>query len=125
MLWGALAESPYPDVRDFLVKHLAARAGSLSSEALRGVWATTLLAVHRGGRAKKKALDQIADRVAKTPSEAHELLPLLAIALRSVRAPERRTALAAIARAAHREPKLHAAIARYLPELTISREVAA
>jgi hypothetical protein len=81
--------------------------------------------VHRGGRAKRGALNQIADRIARRPAEAEALLPLLAIALRSVRAPEQRTALAAVARAAIREPALRGAVARALPELKLSGEVAA
>ena len=90
------------------------------------MWATTLLAVHRGGRAKRAALNQIADRIMRAvQAEAEALLPLLAIALRSVRAPEQRTALAAVARAAIREPALRGAVARALPELKLSGEVAA
>jgi hypothetical protein len=125
VLWGALAESPYDDVRAFLVKHLGERAASFGAETLRHVWATSLLAVHRGGRAKRGALDQIAERIAKRPAEAESLLPLLGVALRSVRAPERRTAIAAVARAALREPALRGAIARVLPELKLAGEAAA
>ena len=125
LLWGALAESPYADARAVLVRHMVEREKTLGPETLRHVWATALLAVHRGGRAQRGALNQIADRIARRPAEAEALLPLLAIALRSVRAPERRTALAAVARAAHREPSLRAAVARALPELQLSGEVAA
>lgn len=121
VLWAALAESPYDDVRTVLVKHLRDREGTFGPETLRRVWITTLLAVHRGGRAKRTALLQIAARIAKKPAEADELLPLLGIALRSVRAPERRTAIAAIASAAVRDPSLTRAIARALPDLTIER----
>ena len=122
---AALAESPYDDARAFLVKHLGEQMPRFGPETLRHVWATTLLAVHRGGRAKRAALNQIADRVARRPAEAESLLPLLAVALRSVRAPERRTALAAVTRAALREPALRGALARVLPELKILGEAAA
>lgn len=121
VLWGALAESPYDDVRSVLVKHLRDREGSFGPETLRHVWITSLLAVHRGGRAKRAALLQIAARIAKKPAEAEQLLPLLGIALRSVRAPERRTAIAAIASAAVRDPALSRTIARVLPDFTIER----
>jgi hypothetical protein len=125
VLWAALAESPYDDARAVLVKHLAERQKDFGPETLRHVWATALLAVHRGGRAKRGALQQIAERIARRPAEAEALLPLLGVALRSVRAPERRTALAALARAALREPRLQAAIARTMPELKISSEAVA
>jgi hypothetical protein len=125
LLWAALSESPYDDARGLLVRHLGEREKSFGPETLRHLWATTLLAVHRGGRAKRGALNQIAERIARRPAEAEALLPLLAIALRSVRAPERRTALAAVARAALREPVLQGAIARALPELKLSGEAAA
>jgi hypothetical protein len=125
LLWGALAESPYDDARGFLVRHLREREASFGPETLRQLWATALLAVHRGGRAKRSALDQIAARVARRPAEAEALLPLLGIALRSVRAPERRAALAAIATAAVREPALGSALARLLPDLQIDREAVA
>jgi hypothetical protein len=120
VLWAALSESPYDDVRAFLVKHLAERQGTLSDDTLKHVWVTTLLAVHRGGRAKRVALDQVAERIARRPAEAEALLPLLGIALRSVRAPERRVALAAVARAAMRQPSLSGVIGRVLPELELS-----
>lgn len=120
-LWAALAESPYDDARGFLVKHLDARQKAFGAATLRHVWATTLLAVRRGGKAKRGALDQIAARLARHPAEADSLLPLLGIALRSVRAPERRTALAAVARAAVHDPALTSAISRVLPELTLVR----
>jgi hypothetical protein len=125
VLWAALAESPYDDARALLVKHLRERQKDFGPETLRHVWATALLAVHRGGRAKRGALQQIAERIARRPADADALLPLLAVALRSVRAPERRTALAAVARAALREPRLQAALARAVPELKISSEAVA
>jgi hypothetical protein len=124
LLWAALSESPYDDARAFLVKHLGARQAELGPETLRAVWVTALLAVHRGGRAKRAALNQIAARVARRPAEAESLLPLLGIALRSVRAPERRAALAAVATAAVREPALERALERALPELTLERGAA-
>ncbi len=124
-LWAALAESPYDDARAFLVKHLEARQRALEPGVLRHVWASSLLAVHRGGKAKRAAVAQIAERVVRRPGEAEALLPLLGIALRSVRPPDRRAALAALARAAFASPSLGAAIERRLPELKLSPEHAA
>ena len=118
-LWRALAESPYDDARTFLVKHLDQRLPSLEPSSLQHVWATTLLAVHRGARAKPAAARQLADRIARRPAEAEALLPLLGHALRSVRAPERMAAVAALSRAAFEAPQLQEAIARKLPELKL------
>ncbi len=125
LLWAALSESPYEDVRAFLVKHLGERESTFEADTLRQLWVTILLAVHRGGRAKRAALTQVAERVARRPAEAASLLPLLGLALRSVRAPERRTALAAVTRAAFREPRLREAIAHALPELRLESTEAA
>lgn len=125
MLWAALAESPYPDTRERLIAHLEVRAAALTPESVRHVWATTLLAVHRGSRAKRRALEQIATRAIAMPEEIDALLPLLAIALRSVREPERRAAIAALCRAALGSPSIAGSIARGLPELSISTEAGA
>ena len=125
VLWAALSESPYDDVRAFLVKHLKERESTFAPETLRHLWVTILLGVHRGGKSKRAALRQIAERVARRPADAGSLLPLLGLALRSVRPPERRTALAAVARAAFLEPALRAAIARDLPEISLESSEAA
>ncbi|HEY3446482.1 MAG TPA: hypothetical protein VGK67_08955 [Myxococcales bacterium] len=125
LLWAALAESPWDDVRAALAKHLEERAKVLSPESVRHVWASVLLGVHRGGREKRRVVKQLADRIAQAPGEARSLLPLLSVSLRSVRAPERRGALAGLAQAAFREPRLRAAIATALPELKLFAEEAA
>lgn len=169
-LWAALSETPYADVRAFLVRHLEVRQAALSPEALRHVWATTLLAIHGGSspwyggsatrhggsgarhggssaqhggseapydgsgnrtgsplrdggaRSKRAALRQITDRIVAHPGEADALLGLLRVALRSVRPPERRAALGAVARAAFRAPALRDAIRRRIPELRLFEE---
>jgi hypothetical protein len=118
-LWGALFESPYEDVRSFLIAHLTARQRAYAPETLRHLWVTALLAVHRGSRDKKAVIDQIAGRIIEKPAEAEALLPLLGVALRSVREPERRAALAALARAAFEQPALRTAISAKLPELKL------
>jgi hypothetical protein len=124
-LWAALSESPYDDVRGRLVVRLKEWEKVLDREALLRVWATSLLAIHRGGKAKRQVVKQLAERIVSAPAEAEALLPLLGIALRSVRAPERRGALAALGRAAHRAPQLRAAIASRLPELKLLDEAVA
>lgn len=117
LLWAALAESPHAEVRAFLLAHLALRSSALDEGSLRHLWASVLLAVHRGSRAKQRAITQVAKAVADEPSKADELLPLLAVALRSVRAPERRGGLAAIAQAVAKNPALSSAVTRHVPEL--------
>ncbi|MBI5549732.1 MAG: hypothetical protein HY901_38080, partial [Deltaproteobacteria bacterium] len=124
-LWLALAESPWDEVRAELARHLESRARQLSPQTVRHVWASVLLGVHRGGREKRRVVQQLAVRIVKTPDEATLLLPLLSVALRSLRAPERRSALAGLAQAAFREPRLRAAIGAALPELKLFAEEAA
>jgi hypothetical protein len=124
-LWAALPESPYDDVRAHLVARLEAHAARVAPGSLPHVWATALLAVHRGGKQKPQVARQIAARAIAHPDEAPSLLPLLAIALRSLRVPERCAALAALVRAAERRPGLGEAIARHLPELKIFDDAAA
>lgn len=123
-LWTALAENPYDDVRFFLLKHLEEREKALGQTALQRVWATTILAVHRGAHQKRAALSQISARIVAHPAEAEPLLTLFSYALRSVRVPERRAALAAVSKAAFRAPTLRSAIGRKLPELSLFAEEA-
>jgi hypothetical protein len=124
VLWAALAESPHADARAFLLSLLARRRGALEAthlgeRSLHHLWATTLLEVQRGSRAKQRALDQLGLRLETQPQLADELLPLVSIALRSVRETERRGALASLVRAATRQPEVRAAIARHAPEIEI------
>lgn len=123
-LWVALSENPYDDVRFFLLKHLVTREKALGEKALHRVWAATILAVHRGAHQKRAALSQISARIVAQPGEAEPLLTLFSYALRSVRPPERRAALAAVSKAAFRAPALRSAISRKLPELSLFAEEA-
>lgn len=122
LLWAAMAESPWPEVREALVNQLSNREALYGPETLRSVWATSLLAIHRGGRAKRAVAAQVADRIVSAQNEAESLLPLLAIALRSIRAPERRHALASLSRATLRAPNLRAKVETLLPELKLPVE---
>ncbi|MBX7115156.1 MAG: hypothetical protein K1X64_12575 [Myxococcaceae bacterium] len=122
LLWAAMAESPWSEVRDAMVAQLSERQAIYTPETLRAVWATSLLAIHRGGRAKRAVAVQVADRIISMQGEADALLPLLAIALRSIRAPERRQALAHLARATLRVPALRTKVEALLPELKLSTE---
>jgi hypothetical protein len=124
VLWAALAESPHTDARAFLLSLLAKRRSAfeqtqLGDKSLLHLWATTILEVNRGSRAKQRALSQLGERLEAQPQQAHVLLPLLSFALRSVRETERRGALAALVRTAVRQPEVRAAIARHAPEVEI------
>ena len=118
-LWGALSESPYEDVRGHLLAHLKEREVTFSPGTLRAVWASALLAISKGSRTKQTVLKQLAERLVQKPAEAEEICGLLSIALRSVRAPERRGALAALAKAVWQKPALRQIIEQKLPELTL------
>lgn len=125
-IWRRLIESPYDDVRQPLIAELDARllgrdpattdVGS-DPHSLHLLWASVVLNVHRGSRIKPRVLDQIARRLERRPEEAGTLLPLLGAALRSVRASERRTGLAAVVGVAERRPDLLGAIRLAFPEL--------
>ena len=117
-LWFALTESPYPDVRDVVIDNAKKWREEAPPKTLRHVWSSAMLAVHRGSSAKRRVPRQIAERIATHPTEAEELLPILRVALRSVRPPERATALAALARALRDNVELRGLAARLIPELT-------
>ncbi len=124
VFWAALTESPYGDARAFLLGLLARRrfaleASNLGEKNLHHLWATTLLEIHRGSRAKQRALTQLGERIESQPQQADALLPLLVLALRSVRESERRGALSALVRAAVRREEVRLAIARHAPSLEI------
>jgi hypothetical protein len=125
-LWSRLLETPYDDVRFRLVEELNQRTHgapgptALKRQNLSMVWTTVLLGVHRGGRAKLKALRQISEAIAEQPDRAAGLVPVLAVAIRSVRPPEVRAGLAAIVSAVAARPDLEATLARCLPELRLT-----
>jgi hypothetical protein len=117
MLHVAMAESPYGDVQDAFSKHLGDWQASLPEGSARQLWATLLMATRSGGRAKQRALRELTARLCERADDRAALLPLLAVLLRSVREPERRSALAALGRAAFTSPELRDEIARAIPEL--------
>lgn len=118
-LWAALLESPYDDVRAALVERLKHRQSlpGASSDALAFLWRGVLLNIHRGGRAKLSALKQVSRQVTLEPATLPALLPVLAVAIRSVRAPEARHGLAAIVAAVEQVPALEAEVTSHFPEL--------
>ena len=126
-LWSRLVETPYDDVRLHFVSALQQRAARphLEPAQLAGLWSAVLLGIHRGGRHKLIALRQISDAVRARPEAAEILLPVLAVAIRSVRAPEARAGLAAIVATVEARPELTPLVSRALPELTLTPQEAA
>lgn len=127
--WRQLMESPHDDVRLGLIAELEGRAGGgspagvghddLDPDLLRSLWASVLLNVARGHRAKPLAVRQIVRRAEARPGDLPALLPILAVALRSVRGPEFRAGLAAVVGLAERDEAARALIVRTFPELQL------
>ncbi|WP_406699161.1 hypothetical protein V5E97_09810 [Singulisphaera sp. Ch08] len=125
--WQRLLESPYDDIRLALVATLDERTrqgdaiqwkpGRLDPDLLRLLWASVLLNVHRGSRAKPKVVQQLLRRAEAHPGDLPRLLPLLAVALRSVRGPEWRAGLSAVVRLAERDDTSAALVGQAFPEL--------
>lgn len=126
-LWRRLLESPYDDVRLALVAELESRVAgrdpsradrlSLDPELLRLLWASVLLNVHRGGRAKPHVIRQLLRRLETRPQELALLLPLLAVSLRSTRGPEWRAGLAALVQLVARNAAAEPLVRASFPEL--------
>ncbi len=120
-LWSRMLETPFDDVRMNLVKELERRATLPGTDdtSLAKLWSSVLLGIQRGGRAKLSALRQISNALIDRPADAETLLPVLAVAIRSVRLPEARGGLAAIVRTVDRRPELAELVAKFLPELQL------
>ncbi|WP_435011399.1 hypothetical protein P12x_002708 [Tundrisphaera lichenicola] len=124
--WRKLLESPHDDVRLTLVADLEARiaggdpsglARAVDAGSLLGLWAAVLLNVHRGSRARPPVVRQILRRLEANPDEAPRLLPLLGVALRSVRGPERRAGLVAVVGLVERRAEVEPLVRSTFPEL--------
>lgn len=118
-LWGRLIETPFDDTRLRVVEslHCRTKLPGTNGDTFAPVWCAVILGVHRGGRTKLKAIVQMQHVIATHPEFSSRLLPVFAFAARSLRAPERRAALAAIATIAERNADLRVAIQQLLPEL--------
>ena len=133
-LWQQLMESPYNDVRLGLVEQLRrnelplteinqrlVRSSQLDPSLLRVLWSTTLLGIDRGGKHKPAVIKALADRLTRRPSEIDELLPILTIAVRSVRSVEFRAGLAALVQLIESKPELADVIEKNFPELELAQ----
>jgi hypothetical protein len=125
MLWWALSESPWKDVRAFATKHskrwLAAK-DELAAPKTAQFFATTMLSIHGGSKAKRKAMRDVVSHAVSPSKEAPqaEVLALVRHVARSVRPTERAIALAALARALRVRPELADAVRELLPEVSFS-----
>jgi hypothetical protein len=129
-VWRKLLESPYDDVRLLLVADLEDRVkkqngkqpdhARLDEELIRFLWASVLLNVHRGHRIKPLVVGQLLRRIETRSGEAPALLPMLSVALRSLRGPEWRTGLTGVVQLTERKPDLAPLVRQLFPELVIS-----
>ncbi len=122
VLWSRLVETPFEDLRLGIVDHLVRKASlpGTSSRDLAPIWSAVLVGVHRGGRQKPKAIAQSVHASQPRPEHAEELLPVLAVTVRSVRKPEARAGLAAVARLVESQPEMAAVVGRHIPELSLA-----
>jgi hypothetical protein len=123
-LWQRLLESPHDDVRLKLIAALEQRhrkaaklTGPLDPKMIRLLWASVLLNIHRGNRAKPVAVSQMVRRLQRHSEDAALLLPILSVALRSIRGPEWRAGLSAVMQLLEREPGLEPLVRQTFPEL--------
>jgi hypothetical protein len=118
-IWHRLIESPYDDIRGPLIEALAQRADGADADTVRLLWATVLLNVVRGGRHKPGVVARVVARILTKPEEAEQLLPLLAVAVRSLRGPEFRTGLAGVVAMVEHKPDLLPVVRQRFPELVV------
>ena len=118
-LWSRLLESPHESERLRLVRALTERCDlpGVDVTNLVPLWSAVLLGIHRGGRHKLQALHQLSRAASANPEHVEQLLPVFAVAVRSVRAPEARVGLAALVAAVERLPSLREPVLRTFPEL--------
>jgi hypothetical protein len=122
-VWQRLLESPYDNIRLRLVAMLEdvakepEGAAKYPPDRVRFLWATVLLNVSCGSRAKPFVVRQIIDRLTTNPDEAGELLPMIAVAIRSIRGPEFRAGLAGVATFVARNPTRKPLVEAVFPEL--------
>ena len=95
------------------------RRECLDPDRVRMLWATVLLNIHRGGKQKSGVVRSLVSMLESNPDALDELLPLLRLALRSVRIGEWRSALAGLVRLSETKPELTSKIELLMPELIL------
>ncbi len=127
-LWKRLLESPYDDVKLKLIallqQHsqqpsLLQQRTELHPQQLRFLWASVLLNTQRGNRTKPFVVRQLVERILHHPEDCQLLLPLLAVAMRSVRGPEWRAGLAGLVELVDKQESLRPLIAQNFPEIQL------
>lgn len=118
-VWHRLIESPYDDIRGPLIEALAQRADGATADTVRLLWATVLLNVARGGRHKPGVVARVIARMLTHADEVESLMPLLAVAVRSLRGPEFRTGLAGVVALVEHKPDLLPVVRQRFPELVV------
>ena len=118
-IWHRLIESPYDDIRGPLVAALADRMAGAEPDAVRMLWASVLLNIARGGRHKPGVVARVVGRITEHPAESERLLPVLAVAVRSLRGPEFRNGLSGLVQLVETRPELTAVIRERFPELEL------
>ncbi len=132
-LWQQLLETPYDDIRlrmnallnrhvpnDQTVRSIAKLPTKLDANLMRLMWASVLLNIDRGGRQKPRIVTTMIERLQYHPDEADQLLPILAVALRSVRQVEFRSGLSGIVQAVERRPEITTLVQQHFPELVLN-----
>ena len=133
-LWQRLIETPYDDLRLRVIgllqyeslpkfskssQSMLVDAKSLSPEGIRFLWATALLNIHRGGKQKPGIVKAMIGRLHVHREEANDLLPILAVALRSVRATEWRAGLVGLVTWIEKNPEVSDMVQSHFPELNL------
>ena len=121
-LWSALCESPYPDVRSFVLAQ-AERFRLQTASTLPHLLGTVMFALSGAAADKRRVAREIAARVAAKPAEAETLLPLLRVTLKSVHPAERTLTLSALVKVAHQRDSVRELLRAGFPELNIAAQV--
>jgi hypothetical protein len=119
-IWHKLLESPYDDIKGPLMAELTERSQGADFDTVQMLWASVLLNIQRGGRHKPGVVSQVVTRLAEHPDEVPRLLPLLAVAVRSLRGPEFRAGLTGVVGLFDRNTELRPALTKQFPELVMS-----
>jgi hypothetical protein len=104
------------------VLELRKKIPGASADLLAPVWASVLLGIYRGGRQKISALHQISRALVEHADDAEKLLPIMAVAIRSVRPAEARVGLAAVVQTIEANPAITEKVLAALPELRMISE---